>query len=389
MKTVSGNPSSSRQLRVAFVIDDSLDSPNGVQQNTVSLGRWLTSQDHQVTYLTSISQRRDLGEVEAFSRLLRVRFNGNYVGTPFGVDTRRLRVFLKRRHFDIVYVQAPYSPLLAGRVITALPPDTKIIASFHSMPQGHLATIGNRLLRRLLWRSFGRISGFICNTETMADYFQRAWGLPVRPTVIPSTIDLRPFAGAKRSFHVAGKANLLFLGRLEERKGCLDLLEALELLPDKLRRRLVCHIGGRGSLRAKIEASASASRYPDSIRIHGFISEADKAPFLASADITVFPSRGGESFGISLLEALAAHQPLVLAARNVGYETILGQRPELMFGASDPRALSACLARWLQADASRRAEALAWQRRHIQSYNLQKVIGPRLLKLFYELIGVV
>ena len=389
MKTASRKSSAKPRLKVAFVIDDSLDSPNGVQQNTASLGLWLAAQGHRVTYLTSRSQRRDLGEVEAFSRLLRVRFNGNYVGTPFGVDTKRLKAFLGRRRFDIAYIQAPYSPLLAGRVITNLKPETRVIASFHSLPQGRLATAGNRLLRRLLWRSFGRINGFICNTETMADYFQGAWRLPVRPTVIPSTINLRPFAGAEASFRVAGKTNLLFLGRLEERKGCSDLLAALELLPDDLRRRLVCHIGGRGSLQEQVEAAAAASRYPDSIRVHGFISEADKAAFLASADLAVFPSRGGESFGISLLEALAARRPLVLAARNAGYETILGGRPELMFEASNPRALADSLADWLRAGDSRRAAALDWQARHIRNYDLQTVVGPRLLKMFHQLMGVV
>ena len=235
MRTASKKSSArtpSRRLRIAFVIDDSLDSPNGVQQHTVSLGRWLAGQGHRVTYLTSHSQRQDLKDVHSFAHLLRLRFNGNFVGTPWRADKRRLRVFMAERNFDILYIQTPYSPLFAGHVIRNAKPAAKVCASCLAIPEGRLAHWSIRLLKLLLWRSFGRIDYFIANTDNMADYFQRNWYLKDRPVIIPSTVDLRPFASEKkRSFHVPGKINVLFLGRLEERKGCTDLIEAIELLP--------------------------------------------------------------------------------------------------------------------------------------------------------------
>ena len=380
----------SRRLRIAFVIDDSLDSPNGVQQHTVSLGRWLARQGHRVTYLTSRSQRQDLKDVHSFARLLRLRFNGNFVGTPWHTDKRRLRSFMAERDFDILYVQTPYSPFFAGHVIRNAKPRARVCVSFLAMPQDRLTHWSVRLLRLLLWRSFGRIDYFIANTDNMADYFQRSWRLKDRPTIIPSTVDLRPFASEKkRAFRVPGKINVLFLGRLEERKGCADLMEAVELLPLELRRRLFLHIGGRGSLQVKIERQAAESSIKENIRLHGFITEEDKAAFLASADIAVFPSRAGESFGISLLEALAVRRAVVLAGRNFGYETILGERPDLMFQPANPRDLAACLEHWLEADAGRHAEILRWQRKRIGKYDLQNAVGPQLLETFAKLLPVV
>ena len=393
MRTVSKKSSAKpagRRLRIAFVIDDSLDSPNGVQQHTVSLGRWLAEAGHRVTYLSGQSERSDLAGVHSFARLVRLHFNGNLVGTPWRTDKRRLDAFMAGRDFDIVYVQTPYSPIFAGRVIRRAKPAARVCASFLAVPQGRLTGLSLRLLRFLIWRSFGRIDRFIANTGSMADHFQRSWRLETRPLVVPSTVDLRSFAAERRrSFRVAGKINVLFLGRLEERKGCTDLLRAVEVLPARLRRRVFLHIGGRGSLQSKIERQAARSPLKENIRLHGFVSEEDKAAFLASADIAVFPSRAGESFGISLLEALAVRRPIVLAGRNFGYETILGGRPDLMFKPADPTALAACLGRWLETDAGKRREVLRWQREHLAGYDLQKVVGPRLIEIFEELLPVV
>ena len=182
---------------------------------------------------------------------------------------------------------------------------------------------------------------------------------------------------------------MLFLGRLEERKGCTDLIEAIELLPLELRRQVFLHIGGRGYLQPKIERQVAESSIKDNVRLHGFITEDEKAAFLASADIAIFPSRSGESFGISLLEALAVRQAVVLAGRNFGYETILGERPDLMFQPANPRALAACLGRWLKADAEAREEVLRWQRDCVGKYDLQKTVGPQLLETFAKLLLVI
>ena len=193
--------SASRRLKIAFVVDDSMDSPNGVQQHTVSLGRWLVKEGHRVAYLTSHSNRQDLKDVHSFAHLIKLRFNGNLVGTPWRTDKRRLRAFMSERDFDILYVQTPYSPLFAGHVIRNAKPAAKVCASFLAMPQDRPTHWSVRFLRLLLRRSFGRIDHFIANTDNMADYFQRSWNLENRPEIIPSTIDLRPFTSEeKRTF---------------------------------------------------------------------------------------------------------------------------------------------------------------------------------------------
>ena len=96
--TNSKNP-----LKIAIVVDDHLDKPNGVQQHAISLGQYLKKY-HQVFYITSQCQRSDLSNVYSFSKLLKVRFNGNYIQTPILINDKALKAFLSMHQFDILYV---------------------------------------------------------------------------------------------------------------------------------------------------------------------------------------------------------------------------------------------------------------------------------------------
>ena len=377
---------SNKQLKIAIVVDDHLDKPNGVQQHAISLGQYL-KKHHQVFYITSRCQRSDLNNVYSFSKLLKVRFNGNYIHTPILIDKKALKAFLNIHQFDILYVLTPYSPFLAGRIIKQMPSSTKIIASFMILPNNKLVDLSIRLLRRLLIHSFQKIDHFIANTDNVAHYFKKVWRLSASPSIIPATIDLERFKTVKsRPYHIDNRINLLFLGRLEERKGCLDLIKAINLLEPDLKQRLVCHIGGQGSLEKQAKDYAQKHNLTDKIIFHGFIKEADKPGFLASADISIFPSRSGESFGISLLEALAVNQGPVLAANNLGYQMILGQRSDdLIFAPKNPQTLTKFLEKWLTASEQKRQNILNWQKQHINNYDLETVVGPKLLKIFDEL----
>ena len=386
MKPVSKkSPSKHKKLSIAFVIDDSLDVPNGVQQTTLSLGEYLKRQGHRVSYLTSVSKRSDVTGIHSFAKVINVKFNGNYVGTPWRTDKGKLKRFLKENTFDIVHVQTPYSPFLAGQIIRLLPQKTKVVANFQIMPRNVFASLGIWLLRFMLFRSFKKIDLFIANTPVVSKYFQKVWLLPRLP-IIPTAVDLRDYPATKRPYHIEGKINLLFLGRLVERKGCLDILEAIDLLPVKLQSKLHLHIGGRGVLETKAKQKAAESKLAEQISFHGFIEEEDKSVFLASGDLLVFPSRGGESFGISLLEALASRFGVVLAAHNFGYDTILGDSPKSMFEPKSPQALADCLKYWLEAGESEYEKVLKWQKENLLKYDLEKVIGQKLTQTYWRLL---
>src|SRR5690606_5660472 len=111
---------------------------------------------------------------------------------------------------------------------------------------------------------------------------------------------------------------LVFLGRLVERKGCLEFLKAAEVLfVNKVPIKVL--IGGTGPELEQLKAWVQRKKMSEVVEFCGFIEEADKPNFLAQATVAVFPSLGGESFGIVLLEAMAAGSQVVIGGDNPGY----------------------------------------------------------------------
>jgi phosphatidylinositol alpha-mannosyltransferase len=170
---------------------------------------------------------------------------------------------------------------------------------------------------------------------------------------LPPCVDLRPYLQRPRP-HRDG-ATLLFLGRLEPRKGVLLLIEAfLRLRSAHPGARLV--IGGDGDERAAAERLAAGA-----VTFAGEIAEADKAGFYAAADVFCAPSPYGESFGLVLAEAMASGLPVVAAA-NPGYRTVLtGAGAQGLVAPGDAKALAERLSEVL-ASASLRRDLSAWGR---------------------------
>ena len=116
------------------------------------------------------------------------------------------------------------------------------------------------------------------------------------------------------------------------------------------------------------------------VHFAGYVSEAEKANFLASADIAVFPSISGESFGIVLVEAMAAGAGVVLGGNNPGYRSVLGQQPYLLFDPKDTNAFSEQLRLFVE-DNSLRDKMHAWQEEAVQQYDIA-VVGEQVVSIY-------
>lgn len=133
-------------LTIGLVIDDSLDRPDGVQQHVLTLGRWLTGKGHTVHYLTSTTQRTDIPRIHSLAKNLPITFNGNRLGIPLPADRSAIRQLFTDVHFDVLHINMPYSPLLAGAIINAAPATTRIVGTFHIMPWSTLTKVGTHAL---------------------------------------------------------------------------------------------------------------------------------------------------------------------------------------------------------------------------------------------------
>jgi phosphatidylinositol alpha-mannosyltransferase len=370
----------SRSLKIGFVLDVSLDTTDGVQQYVLGVGEWLRTQGYDVHYLVGNTLRTDITNVHNMGRNVTVRFNGNATGTPLPASTRKIREMLTTEQFDILHVQLPYSPFLAHKIIMNAPDQTAIVGTFHILPHSWVAAAGSKLLYYWTWRSWKKFDA-IFSVSTAAQVFARRT-FHVVSDVVPNVIYYQDFANAK-PFEKA-MPTILFLGRLVPRKGCLTLLQAVKILQtDSVVPDFNVLICGRGRLEAELKAYAAAERL-ERVAFTGFVTEENKPRYYATSDISVFPSNGGESFGIVLLEAMASGQAAVLAGDNAGYRAVLEDRPELLFPPKDSIRLAEKLKHYLMHEEDRCVDA-AWGKTYTAGFDVN-IVGTELLKRYNKVL---
>jgi len=364
-------------MKIGLVLDDTLDTPDGVQQYMLQVGGWLTARGHEVHYLVGNTTRTDIANVHSLSRNLQVRFNGNRMSMPLPTSRHMLRAFLAEQQFDVLHVQVPYSPFMAGRLLRVAPVQTAVVGTFHILPYSPLVAFANRLLGLLNHRSSRRFDRMLAVSGPAQKFARIAYGYEA--TVVPNPVRLSQFQGVISD---SPTLNIVYLGRLVERKGPAYLLQAVAymrergLYDDELR----VIIGGKGELRPELERFVAAQGLGDIVEFHGFVDEGKKAEFLAQADIAVYPSTGGESFGIVLLEGMAAARGVVLAGNNPGYTSVMQPYPDQLFDPRDTRAFAEKLA-WYLSHSMGRARAAELQQQYVQHFDIG-VVGTELLDVY-------
>lgn len=368
-------------MKIGLVVDDTLDKTDGVQQYVLTLGAWLKSQGHRVHYLVGETKRTDIKNVHSLGRNLKVQFNQNVLSIPFRSDTKRIKQLLETQRFDVLHVQMPYNPLLAGKIIKHASPRTAVVGTFHILPFSIFEQIATNALGLLVYRTLRRFDA-ICSVSEAARIFATT-AFRIHSEVIPNAINISQFKTPKPT--KTDKVRIVFLGRLVARKGCLELLQAITMLPQYVQRQIVVTIGGRGPQLKQLEQFVYENDLGDIVSFEGFISEADKPAFLAAADIAVFPSLSGESFGIVLLEAMASGSGVVLGGDNPGYRCVLGEMPELLVNPLHPQAFANEL-KELITDVEHRQILRKWQRKHVKQFDIN-IVGEQILELYQTAIA--
>lgn len=370
----------SKALKVGIVLDDSLDTPDGVQQYILTVGTWLKAQGHEVHYLVGQTKRSDIPNVHSLGNNVKVRFNGNRMSMPLPASKAAIHKLLRREDFDVLHVQLPYSPFLAGRIISAAPERTAIVGTFHIAPHSKMVQLANALLKVLTAQSLKRFDQ-IMSVSPVAQVFAKKT-FNIDSSIVPNAVRLDLFRSAAPLATYKDKTTVLFLGRLVPRKGCRELLEAIQYvqqheLTKRQYRVVVC---GKGPLEEELQRYVIEHGLQELVSFTGFIEEADKPRYLSSADIAVFPSTGGESFGIVVVEALAAVRGAVIAGDNPGYAALLGRHKEALFHPSDTKAFAEHVAMLLD-DPAARANAHVWQLEEAAQYDVS-IVGEQILATY-------
>jgi phosphatidylinositol alpha-mannosyltransferase len=344
-------------MRIGIVTQSYYPRFGGVTEHVHNLALELRRRGHEVTIVTGRyrggpAAGPEPGVVRLGTNVL-VPFNRAFVDLTVGVGLRRgLRRVLREGRFDLLHIHNPNAPTLP--LLTVEEARCATVGTFHS-------TGGRSFLqdtfREALARTVARLDARIAVSRT-AEASARLY-YPGEYRIIPNGVDverfhpaLEPFAEWRDRDHV----NLLFVGRLDPRKGLQHLLAAMPEVIERTRGRARLLVIGDSYLRPRFEARVPAS-LRSGIRFLGHVPAADLPRWYATGDLFVSPASGNESFGIVLLEAMAAGRPVV-ATDIPGYRSVIrpGENAEA-FPPGDVASLARVLARLV--DDPARREALA------------------------------
>jgi phosphatidylinositol alpha-mannosyltransferase len=333
-------------VRVALVCPYAWEEPGGVQVHVRELGERLRAGGHEVLVLTPSRGRPHQPWVVSVGSPVSLPYGRTRAPvSPWPGTRRRVRAALDAFGPDVVHVHEPASPSASAFALSGGAP---LVATFHSgLDRALLYDAAAPLLRRAI----RRIAVRVAVSARAAAVAHRRLGGTYR--VIPNGVDVARFASASAADLGPG-TKLLFVGRLHARKGFPVAVEAFaRLAPARPGLRLV--VAGDGSDRSAPDRLDPAVR--ERVTMLGAVPNQDLPPIHAACDVFVAPNTGGESFGIVLLEAMAAGLPVV-ASDIPGFDEVVTDGLDgLLVRPGDPAALEAAVARLL--DDPETAERLA------------------------------
>jgi phosphatidylinositol alpha-mannosyltransferase len=361
-------------MTIGLLLDDTLDKPDGVQQSVVSIGQELRRRGHLVHYIVTQTDRTDLDNIHSMSKYFSIKFNGNTVRTPFPVRKSAIKKLLNEIDFDVLHVQMPYSPLFSAKVLRLSSTSVKKFGTFHILPYNNIASIGTRMLGLYLYRNKKLLNHSFAVSGPAQKFMKSGFGLA--GSILPNPVDHAFYSSFKRQ--TQSKKQIVFVGRFDARKGVRQLVDAFSMLPLNIRSTATLTMCGKGPLLDDMRVLAAQNDVD--IEFPGFVTDEQKAQYLANADIAVFPSVSGESFGIVLTEAMSAGSGVTIGGSNPGYASVLEPWPEALFDPKNTKLFSDKLNHFLLNDKER---TLLGEAQHdaVKQYDI-KLIVDRLVESY-------
>lgn len=372
-----------QMLRIGLVCPYSFDVAGGVQNHVLGLGGWLHRQGHQVhlfgpgrpTLAMLAAAGLPASRFTSAGRAVPVRYNGSTARINFGpLAARRVRMWLAGRDLDLVHIHEPITPSVSVLALWAA--RVPVLVTCHTATPGSRSM---RLARRLAPNTIAQMGHPLAVSQVAAQVVGDHVGLAASVVGNGITVPPEP-SDLDRTGLRGGHPVVVFIGRHDEpRKGFSTLLRAWpavrQVHPDA--ELVVIGAGRRGPNAAPGQG----------ITMLGALDDAGRDRWLRRADVYVAPHTGRESFGVVLLEALAAGTDVVASNLPAFGELLTGPSGQPLGDLVPPEApdhLAQSLARALHAG-DRGARRRAGRMRAAQFG--WPVIGPQVLQHYRDRVG--
>lgn len=375
-------------MKIGFVSAHPFTYPGGVQNHTLALKEEFEEKDHSVKLIfprEEFPQKKDKDTI-LLGGAFYVSGNASKANISFQITPLAIRRMLKKEDFNILHFQnfgvfLPVQILEASNNLREKGKDHLNILTLHAFLNASKVFRDWKFLTDVLNKNIlPKFDGVIAVSEPVVSQIKYDGPLEI----IPNGINLETFHPKGKTIRKFSddKINILFVGRIEKRKGLIYLLKSFEILRRKYKNiRLI--IVGDGERRDKMERLVKRKSIPD-VFFEGSISDSDLPKYYRTADICCFPSTSGEAFGIVLLEAMATAKPVVAFA-NEGYSEVL--RDEGADFLSKPRDVNE-LAKKIEIfikDKNLRKKMGEWGRKEAKKYSWGRV-AQRTLNFYDKVI---
>jgi phosphatidylinositol alpha-mannosyltransferase len=376
-------------MKIALVSPYDYTYPGGVVKHIFYLDREFRRLGHDVRIIAACSnnaQEVPQHVIKVSSSIVPIPSAGSVARVTLSPRIyRRVKKILKQEQFDVIHLHEPLTPALPLAVLRHVPlsPQSVVVGTFHAYRES--SHPGYDYGKPIFERFFNRLDGRIAVSEVVRDLL--ASYFPSDYRIIPNGIDLERFNDPTlrpiERFD-DGKLNILFVGRLEKRKGFKYLLQAYAQVKKAVPEARLMVVGAYNKEdKAPFVLYARRHRVRD-VRFIGYVSEDDLPRYYRTCHVFCAPSTGFESFGIILLEAMAAGKPIV-ASNIAGYRSVLEDGKEgFLVPPEDERSLADALVHLLKDPVLRERMGRQGQIKAV-NYSWRKV-AQQVLDYYQELL---
>lgn len=358
----SGGNGASALERIALVAPYDYAYRGGVNTHINSLARTYEDLGLYVRVIAACSEMENPPELLIKASGSTVGIQGSGSTAYISLSARaygRIRDVLKQEAFDVIHLHEPLTPAIP--FLALLHSQVLNVGTFHAYRETRFSLYqAARAFKPLMDKLDGRIAVSPAAKEYVSRYF------PGEYVVIPNGINYEflsaPGVAPIHRF-ADGRPNVLFVGRLDKRKGFKYLLRAYETVKRAVPEVRLIAVGGFGPEEtAEFEEFTAERRLPD-VHLVGRVSDEELRSYYHTCDVVCVPSTGFESFGYVLIEGMAAGKPVV-ASDIAGYRFVMQHEQQgLLVPPEDAAGIADALIRLLRNPGERRALGRAGKER--------------------------
>ncbi len=359
-------------MKIAIFTPYNIFISGGVQEHVQHQAQILRERGHDVTIITPRPRNRTEDEAPKGVKFLgssaRIKAPHNTsADVSASIDNDAIEIELAK-DYDVIHVHEPLVPIAARQFLSRADGKALRVGTFHA------ALPGNALGKSLVstYKTYARavlphIDVITAVSPAAIGYIDAYTDLPIH--YIPNGINLEKYKVKPRKRDLN---TVLFLGRLEKRKGARQSIDAFrELIKNKPKAKLI--IAGDGPLRKSLEQYVIDKEIRN-VEFLGFINDKKKLSLLSSCGIYTSPALYGESFGIVLAEAMATQIPVV-AHPNDGYKWVMKDTGRLsLVNCNDPIEYAERM-QLLMEDEDLRALWQNWAAKHVKQFSYEIVVN--------------